>query len=316
MKPLVSYPSTRISRHSWRRRSTISAGYRQKLHSPIASLVEEDEYVFVNPSPTPTATHDQNVPGQPRGFDEYLSDGDGSHTPSQETPAKADDAHGRGARRYLTRNVMSTPEPPEPSALRPPPPGAHVASKPGIPSLGALGRRLSMSIGRPSLSRPHSRGESLLGADPSKLKSRLSWIGSIRRKIRGHGRRDSILDSTARAEEEDVVDEACAESVAGDAQDEGAAPGKDAVTPPPYPRLRSQPSLCRSSRTANAEDVAFVPDTDNPAAKKPRTPPAAPLRQAKRRSHFLLPDSSVASTTCSPRVSSYNALKAREYTNL
>ncbi|KAJ1724474.1 hypothetical protein LPJ53_001244 [Coemansia erecta] len=326
MTPLVSHPSMRIGRHSWRRRSTISSGYRQKLHSPIASLVEEDEYVFVNPEPTPApvANHDQNVPRQPRGFDGYLSDGDGSHTQGQETPNRdaqaTTDAHRRGARRYLTRNVMSTPEAPEPSALPQPALDHRPSTKPNIPSLGALGRRLSMSIGRPSFSRTHDRGEALLDADPapSRLRSRMSWIGSIRRKIRGPGRRDSLLDNMAGVEEDGEEDatvaETCADVVAGDKRGEGASPEKGAATPP-YPRLRSQPSLCRSSRTANADDVAFVPDTDNLAGKKVRAATPVSLHQAKRRSQFLLPDST-GSSTCSPRVSSYNALKAREYTNV
>ncbi|KAJ2387387.1 hypothetical protein GGI05_004097, partial [Coemansia sp. RSA 2603] len=279
----------------------------------------EDEYVMVELQPAMTTGNDQKVPRQPRGFDGYLSDGDENLTQNRVTPSHSTqtgaDAQERGVRRYLTRNVMSTPEPPEPSALSQPVHDQQAASKRNMPSLGALGRRLSMSIGRPSFSRAHDRGESLLGADPLPLrtKSRMSWIGSIRRKIRGPGRRDSLLDDMAHVEEDGVVAECCADGVSGDTQEEAAAE-KGAKTPP-YPRLRSQPSLCRSSRTANAEDVAFVPDTDNLSGKKLRSVTPVSLHQAKRRSQFLLPDST-GSSTCSPRVSSYNALKAREYTNI
>ncbi|KAJ1648503.1 hypothetical protein J3B02_000152 [Coemansia erecta] len=248
------------------------------------------------------------------GFDGYLSDASDEMHPlrplaPQQQPLPDKDS--RDGRKYLQRNVMATPEQPEPSALpkgetSPPPP-----PRPSRSSFNVLSRRLSLGTNRSVFTRSRSETNTMPRKSGSffatnnasashnawqkSTRSRVSWLGTIKMRIKGERHTASISGDVADTEpiaKEYLRDEGLHEKGAPDA---ALAPAEKDLSMPRYPRLRSQPSLCKSSkRVSKTDDVSFVPDTENLDTKRLSTnnTPRTFQRQPSKKSPFLLPDSS------------------------
>ncbi|KAJ1796620.1 hypothetical protein LPJ59_003640 [Coemansia sp. RSA 2399] len=189
-------------------------------------------------------------------------------------------------------------------------------------SWAALGRRLSIQgfpVGNTFYTRPRSsnagfaNGEDSLphslqradGLQPLGVRRRTSWLGSIRKRIKRKDRKNG-----GEAETMPIThtffgdnDHRGGGNIVGvhymDHPFEQHGSAKPATSAGIYPRLRSQPSLCSSARNTedesslhNANDAAFVPDTDNLLGIRAHAPSSVqtpPHRWTAKRPQFMLP---------------------------
>ncbi|KAJ2402837.1 hypothetical protein GGI23_000431 [Coemansia sp. RSA 2559] len=192
----------------------------------------------------------------------------------------------------------------------------------GRHSWATLGRRLSIQglpVGNAFSTRPKSSNAGLAngensfphslqradGLQPLGIRRRTSWLGSIKKRIKGKDRKDGGEAETIPITHtffEDNDDRGGGNIVGVHYMDhlfEQHGPSKPAASVGIYPRLRSQPSLCSSARNTedesslhNANDVAFVPDTDNMVGIRAhptfsvQTPPH---KWTAKRLQFMLP---------------------------
>ncbi|KAJ1899078.1 hypothetical protein LPJ66_002347 [Kickxella alabastrina] len=270
--------------------------------------------------PQPQPQHDR--------FDNYLSDGSNdlyytdailklTEGHSDTVFATGKTAIHKNDRKYLHRNIMTTPEQQEPASLLF---EQSYSTRSARPSWGTIGRRLSMGntnsrlnqapVGtsavtrRAGISFSTSRSEAKGNSDNSNTKTRVSWIGAIKTRIRGHRHR-GISDDTS--DMTPIVRDYIRDIEAKDCQAQESSLPIEVVPEPYYPRLRSQPSLCQSNKTPiTADNTTFAADADNESSRQLRETIPPRQYQPSRRLQFLLPNSSVA------HASSYNALKDRE----
>ncbi|KAJ1666522.1 hypothetical protein IW140_004631 [Coemansia sp. RSA 1813] len=192
-------------------------------------------------------------------------------------------------------------------------------------SWATLSRRLSLrnsaSAGRNTFStqpmspdtafanRENSLSHSLQRADglqPLGVRRRTSWLGSIRKRIKRKDRKnggDAETMPITRTFFEENGDNIVGNGYAKPdmhftgplfERHESPNPGNSAGV---YPRLRSQPSLCSSTRNTEDEssyttsDVVFVPDTDNLMSSHPRIVSLVhtPHSWTTKRPQFMLP---------------------------
>ncbi|KAJ2238261.1 hypothetical protein IWW45_000272 [Coemansia sp. RSA 485] len=326
MTPSLSRNSMRGSWHGWGKESTVKkSNYRQRISSPMAVWNEDAEGLHASAAAQIYPLKQEESPLQ-TGFDGYLSDASDEMRFLHPQVPRQPPMEG-SSRKYLHRNVMVTPEQPEPSTL--PTIENSTMSKPSSrSSFSVLSRRLSLGTNMPIFARARSETNTMArksgtffaatnkdtghGAWQKNAKSRISWLGTIKMRIKG-GRHtgnmsDDVADTEPIAQEYLRDEEDPHEDVYQDAA--ALAPEKD-LSMPRYPRLRSQPSLCKTARrVSNADDVSFVPDTDNLGGKRPQANTPSPFqRQSARKSPFLLPDSN-----SSARFSSYSSLKEHNHT--
>ncbi|KAJ1899279.1 hypothetical protein LPJ66_002211 [Kickxella alabastrina] len=279
------------------------------------------------------APYQQQQKKQPQpqhdSFDNYLSDGSNDlyYTDAilELTEGHSDTAFATGKtaipkndRKYLHRNIMTTPEQQTPASL---PFEQSYSTRSTRPSWGTIGRRLSMGntnsrlnqapVGAPAVTKKAgtsfstSHSEAKGNSDNSNTKTRVSWIGAIKTRIRGHRHR-GISDDTS--DMTPIVRDYIWDIEAKDCQAQESSLPTEVVPESYYPRLRSQPSLCQSNKTPiTADNITFAADADNESSRQLRATTPPRQYQPSRRLQFLLPNrNSVA------HASSYNALKDRE----
>ncbi|KAJ2724295.1 hypothetical protein GGI07_002068 [Coemansia sp. Benny D115] len=264
------------------------------------------------------------------GFEGYLSD-ESDSVPSKFNHPEANRANvdvtsaqvTSGAqptqtRRYLHHRITATPVQPESSL--PKLDRSFTTKSNSRPSWSALGRRLSLSTGPNRFSRSHSsaavsdrrvrnsfgfyRSNGATELTTPELKpttsSGPSWFGTLKMKLKGNRKTAPVLDpvDTVPITIVNLHEDENDEQFQGLANDDTGSPTRNSSSKAlgyPYPRLRSQPSLCRSNRTSsnnNNDDVVFVPDIENMNGKSAQpTTPSHPYRTSKK-SLFLLPSRS------------------------
>ncbi|KAJ2116395.1 hypothetical protein GGI01_000173 [Coemansia sp. RSA 376] len=250
-------------------------------------------------------------------FDGYLSDSSQESSACEHTVKAATDNTQPSRRKYLNRHVSTELE----SAAMPEPTTSDWKSSVARPSWSTISRRLSLSTATNRFARAPAEVPSSARATGASLsihrpyfdetRRHTSWIGTIKMKLTGRGRRrDKLGDQATTPITRDCNFEDIP-TVRSDEMIEGASHLNSAVSPSQpepvsvYPRLRSQPSLNRlasarqrhtsarrnvlSGAHSHVADVIFVPEESDTGEEYMQGTSLPYSNRAQRRSQFILP---------------------------